>query len=64
MNLSKLRGALAEQRMTQRELASRLNLSVKSVNEKLNGKVQITVDEANQMTKILKLDNPEAIFFD
>lgn len=62
MNLAKLRGALAEKGMTQRELAEKLNLSTKAVNEKLNGKVKITVDEAAAMSKILKLENPTLIF--
>lgn len=63
MNLSKLRGVLAEKRITQRELAEKMELSVKSVNEKLNGKVSFTVEEANKISKILELKNPELIFF-
>lgn len=63
MNLAKLRGALAENGMTQRELAKQLNLSLKSVNEKLNGKVKISVDEAAAISKILKIKNPTLIFF-
>ena len=55
MNLAKLRGALAEKGITQRELAKKLGLTTKSVNAKLNGRCKISVDEAASMSKILKL---------
>lgn len=41
MNLSKLRGVLAEKRITQRELAEKMELSVKSVNENSMVKYQL-----------------------
>ncbi len=63
MDLNKLRGILAEKRITQVSLAKSLNFSVKSVNAKLNGKVAITVEEANAITKIAGISNPAAIFF-
>lgn len=64
MNLAKLRGALAEKGITQRELAKKLGLTTKSVNAKLNGRCKISVDEATSMSKILKLKEPSTIFFD
>ena len=64
MNLAKLRGALAEKGITQRELAKKLGLTTKSVNAKLTGRCKISVDEAASMSKILKLKEPSTIFFD
>ena len=63
MNLDKLRGALAEKRITQEMLAKRLNLSLLSVNRKLNGKSPITVEEARIIADFAKIDNPSQIFF-
>lgn len=63
MNLDKLRGALSEQRITQKMLAERLNLSLLSVNRKLNGKSPITVEEAKIITDFAKIKNPSQIFF-
>jgi len=63
MNLDKLRGALAEKRITQEMLAKRLNLSLLSVNRKLNGKSPITVEEARIITDFAKIENPSQIFF-
>ena len=64
MNLDKLRGVLAEQRITQEMLAKRLNISLLSVNRKLNGKSPITVEEAKIITDFARIQNPAQIFFD
>ena len=64
MNLDKLRGALAEQRITQEMLAKRLNISLLSVNRKLNGKSPITVEEAKIITDFARTQYPAQIFFD
>ena len=63
MDLNKLRGVLAEKRITQVKLAKALHLSVKSMNAKLNGKTPITVEEANMIAKIADISNPTEIFF-
>ena len=63
MNLNKLRGVLAEKKITQTFLAKAMHLSTKSINAKLNGRVPITVDEANEITKIVGIENPIEIFF-
>ena len=63
MKLDKLRGILAEKRITQAELAHAMGLSTRTINLKLNGKVPINVDEASQITKILGVENPIDIFF-
>jgi transcriptional regulator with XRE-family HTH domain len=64
MNLDKLRGALAEQRITQEMLAKKLEISLLSVNRKLNGKSPITVEEAKIIADFAKIQNPAQIFFD
>lgn len=64
MNLDKLRGALAEQRITQEMLAKKLDISLLSVNRKLNGKSPITVEEAKIIADFAKIQNPAQIFFD
>lgn len=64
MNLDKLRGALAEKRITQEMLAKKLNISLLSVNRKLNGKSPITVEEAKTITEFAEIKNPGLIFFD
>lgn len=63
MNLDKLRGALAEKRITQVELAKKLRLTPKTVNAKLNGHSPITVEEAALIVQYVKIDNPDEIFF-
>ena len=63
MNIDKLRGVLAEKRITQKILANALGLTTKSVNAKLNGHSPITVDEANKIAKIAQIENPNEIFF-
>ncbi len=63
MKLDKLRGILAEKRITQAQLAHDMNLSIRTINLKLNGKVPINVDEASQITKIVGIQNPIDIFF-
>lgn len=64
MNFDKLRGVMAEKRITQSALAIHLGLSVKTINAKLNGKVDFTVDEANSIVKFVGIENPTEIFFD
>lgn len=64
MNLDKLRGALAEKRITQEMLAKKLNISLLSVNRKLNGRSPITVEEAKIITEFAEIKNPGLIFFD
>ncbi len=64
MKTAKLKGLLAERGMTQQELAKSIGLSTKSVNAKINGKVDITVAEAVAISKVLEIKNPGAIFFD
>lgn len=64
MNLDKLRGALAEKRITQAELAKVLDISLLSVNRKMNGHTPFTVQEAKIIADYAKIENPAQIFFD
>lgn len=64
MNLARLKGIMAERGVSQRELAKMLGLSTKSVNAKINGRVDITINEAVLISKVLRIENPGAIFFE
>lgn len=63
MDTNKLKGKIAEEEMTQKELAFRLGITVKTLNAKLNDRSRITIREADKMSKILKIANPSDIFF-
>lgn len=63
MDMDKLKEKILEERITRGELASKLGISLKTLNAKLNIRSCITVREAEKMTKILKIDNPSDIFF-
>lgn len=59
----KLKCKISEEGMTIGELAFRLDISVKTLNAKLNNRSRITVREAEKLRKILKIVDPSAIFF-
>lgn len=59
----KVKGRLAEMNYTQEKLAEELDLSVVSLNAKLNGKVDFKVGEAQKICKVLKIDKPNEYFF-
>lgn len=61
MNLDILRGKMAEKRITQEQLAEKLNLSRNSVSKKVSGQRQFTVDELKIITELLEVEI--AIFF-
>lgn len=65
MALSKLRGVLAENNITQSKLAEIIHTSRKTANLKLNGKVPFTVEEASDIVKALEISGQVAneIFF-
>ena len=64
MNLDKLRGQMAEKRLSQSTLAQKMGISLQALNAKLTGKRSITVPEAAMMIDILDIKNPLEIFFD
>lgn len=51
-NVDKIRGVMAEKRITQEMIAKALNISRKTVLNKLNGKAKITVDELVTITNL------------
>ena len=51
---NKLKGAMAENNITQTQLASRLKMSLSTLNFKINGKSDFTIREAKKVSKILK----------
>lgn len=63
MDANKLKGLMVEKKYTQSKLAIELNLSVQSLNAKLNGRNQFTLDEVVKISKILNVEDPRDIFF-
>ena len=66
VDVNKLRGKLAERRMSFEQLASKMDLSTSTIYRKINENGEtITVVEANKIVEILELDPAEAmsIFF-
>lgn len=64
INYPKLRGAIAERNIKQKELAALWNVSRQTVSNKLNGKIPITEGEAKAFSSYAKLsDKEKAIIF-
>ncbi len=62
LNPNMLRAKIAENGMTQKEVASRIGMSEKTFSLKIkNGKFGL--DEADQLIKLLNIDRPELVFF-
>jgi len=59
MNANKLLGAMAEKRISQRELARRLGISKNTINSKINGKVHFDTEEASKICDILEIKDPQ-----
>lgn len=61
MNAARLRGIIAENGLSQRDVAKAIGMSEKTFYSKMkNGKFGI--DEAEAMIRLLKVENPAAIF--
>lgn len=61
MNAARLRGIIAENGLSQRDVAKAIGMSEKTFYSKMkNGKFGI--DEAEEMIRLLKIENPAAIF--
>ena len=58
----KLRGIIAEQRLSQRQVAKKLGMTEKSFYAKMKKGVFGT-DEVDQMIALLGIENPAEIFF-
>lgn len=63
MSFDKLKGKMAEQRVSQEKLSKELGITVQSLNAKLNGRSQFTLAEVVKITDILSIRDPVDIFF-
>lgn len=63
MSYAKLKGRMREKNITQDDIASILEISMQSVNAKLNGRSSFTIPEAQRIAEVLELENPGEYFF-
>ena len=63
MKSKKIKSKMVELGITQKDLALKLNISIQSLNDKLNGRGVLSIIEAEKMTELLELENPCEIFF-
>lgn len=63
LNANKLKGKIVEEGTTQEELASKIGMTLQSLNAKLNGRSTFDINEAFKIIEILHIDNPSEIFF-
>lgn len=61
MAYNKLKGLMKEKNYSQSKLAEILNISTQSLNAKLNGRSQFTVQEAFEIISILKIESSNDI---
>lgn len=57
MNANMLKGRIVEKGYSQRALAKRINMSVNTLNEKLNGKRPFNTDEVILLCEVLGITN-------
>ena len=63
MKFYKLRAKMMEKEMTQEKLAMALKIAPQTLNAKINGRTQFTLEEVLEIVSILEIDNPVDIFF-
>ena len=63
MSFDKLKGKMTEAHISQAKLSEHLGITVQSLNAKLNGRTQFTLEEAIKITAFLRLNDPVDIFF-
>lgn len=56
INTDKLKGLMREKRITQSKLAEKLGINPCTVNQKLNGKRDMSLDEAEIIADVLGID--------
>ncbi len=61
MSYNKLKGIMKEKNYSQSKLAEILKISTQSLNAKLNGRSQFTVQEAFEIISILKIESSNDI---
>ena len=54
---------MMEKEMTQEKLAMALKIAPQTLNAKINGRTQFTLEEVLEIVSILEIDNPVDIFF-
>jgi transcriptional regulator with XRE-family HTH domain len=64
MSFDKLKGKMTEGHLSQKSMAEALGITVQTLNAKLNGRSQFTLEEVVRITDILSLKDPVDIFFD
>lgn len=60
----KLKGKMTEKHISQKKLSKVLGITVQSLNAKLNGRTQFTLEEVVRITEYLKIKDPVDIFFE
>lgn len=60
---NKLRAKMLEKGYTQEILAKKLNISIQSLNYKINNKRPFMADEMFSICDLLKIENPKEYFF-
>ena len=63
MNANALRGEIARRGYTQGDVAKKIGISPKAFSQKINGKRQFKMSEAEKMVALLDIKDPAAIFF-
>lgn len=61
MNVARLKGIIAENGLSQRDVAKAIGMSEKTFYTKMK-KGKFGIDEAEAMINLLKIENPAAIF--
>lgn len=64
MNANLLRSKIVEMGFTQSEVAKSIGISANSMSRKLSGKREFRLSEVIKICDLLKITDPERIFFD
>lgn len=59
INTAKLKGRMAEMELTQKDIAKEMKLATPTVNQKINNLRPMSLEEAEQLSKILKIESAE-----
>ncbi|SDY14198.1 helix-turn-helix domain-containing protein [Eubacterium barkeri] len=57
LNTKKIKGRMVELGMTQKDLATEMSLAIPTVNQKINGIRPMSLDEAEVVATVLKIDS-------
>lgn len=59
INADKIRGRMREMRLSQDNVAKQMNLAQSTFSQKINGIRGMSLDEANELSQILKIPDEE-----